>query len=70
MELWGMIFITLSITISLETSSKQAISFAHKMMESKKQLQNEIKEDAKSSEFLRIINELIAQNETRRNSEK
>jgi hypothetical protein len=58
------------ITISLETSNPQAVSFAHKMMDSKRQLQNEIKEDSKSSEFLRIIDELIIQNETRRNSEK
>lgn len=58
------------ITITLETSSERAIALARKMMESKRQLQQEIKEDAKSPEFLRIINELIIQNETRRNSAK
>jgi hypothetical protein len=40
------------------------------MMDSKKQLQKEIKEDAKSPEFLKIINDLILQNETRRNTEQ
>jgi hypothetical protein len=58
------------ITITIETSSPKAIALARRMMESKKQLQQEIKEDAKSPEFLKIINELIAQNESRRNTEK
>lgn len=54
----------------METSSPKAIALAKRMMESKKQLQQEIKEDAKSPEFLKIINQLIAQNESRRNTEK
>jgi hypothetical protein len=58
------------ITITMETSSPKAIALARRMMESKKQLQQEIKEDAKSPEFLKIINQLIAQNESRRNTEK
>lgn len=58
------------ITISLKTNSERAIDFARKMMDSKKQLQQEIKEDAKSPEFLKIINDLIIQNEARRNTEQ
>ena len=58
------------ITITMETSSPKAIALARRMMESKKQLQQEIREDAKSPEFLKIINQLIAQNESRRNPEK
>ena len=58
------------ITITVETSSPKAIALARRMMESKRQLQEEIKEDAKSPEFLKIINELMAQNEARRNTEK
>jgi hypothetical protein len=54
------------ITISLKTNSERAIDFARKMMDSKKQLQKEIKEDAKSPEFLKIINDLILQNETQK----
>lgn len=62
--------INIMTTISLKTNSERAIDFARKMMESKKQLQQEIKEDAKSPEFLKIINDLIIQNETRRNTER
>ncbi|MDZ7900963.1 MAG: hypothetical protein U5N85_23420 [Arcicella sp.] len=58
------------ITITMETSSPKAIALARRMMESKKLLQQEIKEDAKSPEFLKIINQLILQNESRRNTEK
>ncbi len=50
------------ITISFKTSSLKAIAFARKLMESKRETQEEIRQDFKSSEFQKVIEELKRRN--------
>lgn len=50
------------ITISFKTSSLKAIAFARKLMESKRETQEEIRQDFKSPEFQKAIEELKRRN--------
>lgn len=50
------------ITIGFKTSSPKAITFARKLMESKRETQEEIRQDFKSSEFQKTIEELKRRN--------
>ena len=46
------------ITISFKTSSPKAIAFAQKLMQSKRETQEEMRQNFKSPEFQKVIEEL------------
>lgn len=58
------------VTITLQTSSEKAVIWAKKLAESKKEIQKDMREHAKTPEFQAIRNELIKKNEAKRNSGK
>lgn len=55
------------ITISFKTSSPKAIAFARKLMASKREIQEEIRQDFKNPEFQKAIEELKKKNAEQKN---
>jgi predicted small metal-binding protein len=58
------------VTIKFQTRSDKAIAWAKQLAASKKEIQKEIREHAKTPEFQKIREELLLKNEIRRNSAK